>query len=241
MNLDENILKRIISEVIRQIQSENSEQNFSVSDKKMYVILTENWDERYLDFYKKIENQNKYNIFTIIPETISNDYFIKKIKNYKNCGTIISQNKINFEQSKEYITVFPVVTRDILVKTALCISDTFETKWIENCISNGQKIIMLKSGITNFTGKEPKKYIEKINSYFNMILDYGIEITDDILKSESEKVYIQNTEKRNKRIITEKEIDLYKEKEKLILYPGDIITSLAAEKAYNMGIDIIKQ
>ena len=43
------------------------------------------------------------------------------------------------------ITVMPVVPRDVLVKTALCISDTYETSWISECMDKGSRVVLLRS------------------------------------------------------------------------------------------------
>ena len=39
-------------------------------------------------------------------------------------------------------------------KTALCISDTYETSWISECMDKGSRVVLLRSGLARFSGKE---------------------------------------------------------------------------------------
>ena len=48
------------------------------------------------------------------------------------------------------VTLLPVVPRDVLVKTALCISDTYETSWIAECMKQGSRVVLLLTGLEKF-------------------------------------------------------------------------------------------
>lgn len=250
MEINETSLYQIILKVIQKMMDENLIPNFSVPERNLYVILTENWKEGYRAFYRTLENRREYRIFTVIPPSMANDYYIKKLKECGDCGTILKQNEVSFEALPDSITVFPVVPRDLVVKTALCISDTFETKWIQNCMANGRKIVLIKSGLEPFTGKEPKAYVSRIQEYYKMIAEYGIEIKEALLTEEpacadpesTAGVLPQNRRtEAGQKVITEGDIDRFVQNHQIVLRPGDIITALAKEKALRLGIEIIRQ
>nr|WP_319488886.1 hypothetical protein [uncultured Caproiciproducens sp.] len=250
MEINENNLYQIILKVIQKMQAENIIQNFSVPDYKMYVVLTGGWKEDFRAFFENLKNQYEYQIFTVIPPSMANDYYMKKLKECRACGTIVKQSEINFELLSDALTVFPVVSRELVVKTALCISDTFETKWIQSCMANGQKIVLLKSGLEPFTGKEPKAYVRRIQEYYKTIEEYGIEIKNDISKEEPictdcDKTDIQPQQIHHtdagQKVITESEIDQFTQNRRIVLHHGDIMTALAKEKAFRLGIEILRQ
>ena len=240
MEINETSLYQIISKVIQKMLDENLIPNFSVPERSLYVILTENWKEAYATFFRTLENRREYRIFTVIPPSMANDYYIKKLKECGDCGTVLKQDEVSFETLPDSLTVFPVVPRDLVAKTALCISDTFETKWIQNCMANGRKIVLLKSGLEPFTGREPKAYVSRIQEYYKMIAEYGIEIKEDIKTAIS--IPLQNrTADAGQKVITEGDIDRFVQNRQIVLHPGDLITALAKEKALRLGIDIIRQ
>ena len=240
MEIDGTSLYQIILKVIQKMLDENLIPNFSVPERSRYVILTENWKEEYGTFFRTLENRREYRIFTVIPPSMANDYYIKKLKECGDCGTVLKQNEVSFEALPDSLTVFPVVPRDLVAKTALCISDTFETKWIQNCMANGRKIVLLKSGLEPFTGKEPKAYVSRIQEYYKMIAEYGIEIKEDIKTAGS--IPPQNRiADAGQKVITEGDIDRFVQNRQIVLHPGDLITALAKEKALRLGIDIIRQ
>ena len=68
---------------------------------------------------------------------------------------------------EDAVTVFPVVPRDLVSKTALCISDTPQTRWITSCMEAGSRILFLLSGLSPFTGREPKEYVNRTEPCWN--------------------------------------------------------------------------
>lgn len=61
-------------------------------------------------------------------------------------------------------------------KTALCISDTYETSWISECMDKGSRVVLLRSGLARFSGKEKPAYRNRVMNYYRQILEYGVEI-----------------------------------------------------------------
>ncbi|MDS0528242.1 hypothetical protein NNC19_21375 [Clostridium sp. SHJSY1] len=251
MELDEKRLRELVIKAIQSIQEENDEKIFSLK-KKLYVLLTEEWNSDYWRFFEEINSQNEYEVYAVISRKINNDLHLNNLKKFQVCKKIIHEKDVNFHELTEYITVFPKISRNVVVKTALCIDDTFETKWIFKSMEKGQRIIFLKSGLEKFSGKEPFGYRKKILDYYRTLLEFDIEISDFIIKKENNdlsKNYIPNNKmtlnqvkiKEPKKVITEKEVEQYVRDNRIILNKGDIITDMARDKAQSLNISIMKK
>lgn len=261
MVMDEKRLRELVIKAIELIQSENNN-NIVIHKKRLYVILTEEWNSSYWNFFEQLNEQEEYEAFAIISGKINNTLHLNNLRKFQVCKGIIDEKDVHFDEMSEYTTVFPIVPRNIIVKTALCIDDTFETKWIFQCMEKGQRIIFLKSGLQRFSGKEPLSYRNKILDYYRTLLEFDIEIVDCIMQREKydsleicksassinysadysmslneNKLHISSA----KKVITEKEIGNYVQDNKIILNDGDIITDMARDKAGSLNISIIKR
>lgn len=250
MEIDERKLKELIIKAIKVFQSERSSQNISFYKKKVYVIFTEEFNSKYLSFFKSLNKKSEYEAYAVVPSEIYNDELISNLKKFQVCKSIINRNNIDINELSDYLTVFPIISRNTVVKTALCIEDTFETKWIFNSIEKGEKIILLQSGLEKFSGNEPLSYINKILDYYRTLLEFDIEIVEDIVNLESKKFayvykemddYKNQYENKGKKIITESEVETYKYDKRIVLSHGDIITDMAKDKARKMNIEIIRR
>ena len=257
--IDEERLRELIIKAIELVKVENEAQK-AVLKKKLYVIFTEEWNGAYWSFFEKLNEENKYEVYAVIPERIDSKLHLNNLNKFQVCKEIITEKEIDYKKLTEYITVFPIVPRDIVVKTALCIEDTFETKWIFNCMEKGQKIIFSKAGLQKFTGKEPLSYKNKILDYYRTLLEFDIEITDSIVEKENHKLskelndsskkynnsttkaisINENNLKSIKKVITEKEVLDYAQNHQIILKAGDIITEMARDKAKSLNISIVR-
>ena len=137
MEINENNLYQIILKVIQKMQAENLLPNSSVPEQKLYVILTEGWREEYRSFFEKLRDRREYRVVTVIPPSMTNDYHMKKLRECEGCGTILRQEEADLAKLPDGPTVFPAASRELVVKTALGIGDTFETKWVQSCMANG--------------------------------------------------------------------------------------------------------
>lgn len=246
MEIDEKKLKELIVKAIEIFQSEVSSQNIICSKKKIYVILTEEFNNKYESFFESLNQRNEYEAYAIVPSEMYNYDLISKLKRFKVCKEVISRDNIDFNEISNFITVFPIISRSAVVKTALCIEDIFETKWIFNCIEKGEKIILLQSGLKKFSGNEPSSYINKILNYYRSLLEFNIQIVEDIDSLENSNNNFESKESFNyinsfKKIITESEVELYENDKQILLNNGDIITDMAKDKARKMNIEIIRK
>lgn len=248
MEIDENIIRELVIKAIKLIQSENSMKDLSIPKTKIYVMFTEEWNSKYWNFFESFNEKNEYDIFAVIPSNINSNIHLNNLKKFKVCKGIIEEKNINFDILENSITVFPTISRSIIAKTALCIDDTFETKWIFKNMEKGQRTILLKSGLTKMTGKEPESYVNKILNYYRTLLEFNIEISDEIFELNKKDLLVnvletpaEKQQQITKRIITESDIEKYARNRKIILNKGDIITELAQDKARSLNISILKE
>lgn len=235
MSLNDNELRLLIEKILIALKSELIQEE-SVKE-NLYIVLGEDWNSNYASFFEITDMRAEYNVFTVVSEKSMHE-----VSQFKSAGQIVLREDITIDSLVDFVTLFPIVTKDIISKVALCISDTFETRWVESCIAKGQKIIFRESGIPVFTGKEPKSYVKKISGYYEDIISYGIEISDvpqTTRAMRSTKVMVSARDEQSKKVITENDLSEYIGNKVLKLQRGDVITSLAKEKAHSMGIDII--
>lgn len=242
MEINETALKNLIAYIVQKVKEE-----LRTNREEIFVLLTDSWKKQYPAFFEDLKQKQWIHINAVLPQNMENEYKQKIIEICGNTVSFFSQKEINVNHFKCYTTVFPFIPREIIVKTALGIDDTFETKWIRECFEKGQKIIFLSTGLEKFTGKEPQKYVQTMQEYFRTVLEYGIEIkeTIDEIECSQKEPYFDTAQNKfqnqYKKIITINDIENYGKNKKLILKKGDIITSLAQERAEKIGIPIIRE
>lgn len=242
MEINETALKNLIAYIVQKVKEE-----LRTNREEIFVLLTDSWKKQYPAFFEDLKQKQWIHINTVLPQNMENEYKQKIIEICGNTVSFFNKKEIDVNHLKCYTTVFPSIPREIIVKTALGIDDTFETKWIRECFEKGQKIIFLSTGLEKFTGKEPQKYVQTMQEYFRTILEYGIEIKetiDEIECSQKEQYFDiaqNNFQNQYKKIITINDIENCGKNNKLILKKGDIITSLAQERAEKIGIHIIRE
>ncbi|WP_283607343.1 hypothetical protein [Faecalispora anaeroviscerum] len=239
--LDHKLLEQMVLKVIRQLEEERLIQ--LPQQKVCYLLLPERWQS---DTFEKLGSLllpgNLQAIF-VLPKIRYNDFYIQKLKALFPGSLVLEQEQAWEEQRDEFITVFPFPNRALVAKTALCLEDSFETRWIGRCFSLGQKVVMLSSGMEPFSGKEPKAYRIKIEQYIRTLTDFGIKLTDRLTVPQPYREPALNPEPEKnmkKRVITEADLALSLTEGRLVLHQGDIVTMLAKEKAAEMGIQIIR-
>lgn len=255
MNISEEKLREIIKRVLLEITNQKNILKSNIKKLKVYVFCSKKCDTKYLDFLEQIYKSNLFNIHIVADDALKNDIRKSDINKY-----VPDENIIYFldgipKDISNAISIFPLVERDLVVKTALCISDTFCNKWIASTIEAGGKIVFLRSGLKKFTNKEPKSYINQIVSYYRKVLEYGIEIrsTSELIKLYKEKnsdeqakvdfnikdnTLLQEENKPRKKVITLENLEQYGANGTIIVNSDDIITDLAREKARTLNIEI---
>lgn len=175
MQISENELRTLVIKIAETILSETHKKQIK---SKIYVMAPNDWDERYLAFFNQETISVNFEAYAVVPDEWQDVSYITQLMATKACKGIILRKAVSFNQNEAFLTVFPVVPKEQIVKTALCLEDDFLGKWITSCIEEGKTIAFLKSGLQKFTGKEPKAYVDKIMAYYQDVLSYGIWITD---------------------------------------------------------------
>lgn len=261
LNISEEKLREIVKRVLLEIANESNTLKSKIEKLKVYIFCSKKCDSEYLDFLEQIYKSDLFNIHLVVDDTLKNDLCKSHINKYVADENITYFSDEIAKDLSHAISIFPVVERDLVVKTALCISDTFCNKWISSAIEEGGKIIFLKSGLKKFTNKEPKAYINQIVSYYRKVLEYGIEIksTSELIKLYKEKntneqtkvnfntklnfntkdnTSLQEENKCRKKVITLENVEQYGANGTIIVNSDDIITDLAREKARTLNIEI---
>ena len=230
--MDDKQLNELIEKIVFQIKKE------ILNDCTLpcaYIVLPLNWTEE-KDKYVGLINTLKesYSLIAVIPDGEDDSDLISAI----GPGNIEIRSKANLRQGN-IVTFFPKVSHSLVAKVALCISDDFESKWISNCILNGQQVFM-DTQSNYLTGKEPSKYRSKLESYYRDIKAYGIKLEiDQLAQSDIRDKTTTSFSSSKKKIITVKDVENMCGSQQIILRHGDIITALADEYASDKGISII--
>lgn len=239
--LDHKLLEQMVLKVIRQLEEERLLQ--LPRQKACYLMLPECWQDNSFKRLGSLSVPCDLQVISVLPKARYNEYYIQKLKELFPGDLVLEQEQAWEEQREEFLTVFPFPNRALIAKTALCLEDSFETRWIGRCFSQGQKIMMLQSGMEPFSGKEPKAYRTKIEQYIRTLTDFGIEFSDQLPAPQQRRepaVRPEAERSTKKRVITEADLASGLTDGKLVLHQGDIITMLAKEKAAEMGIQIVR-
>lgn len=244
--LDQKRLEQMVLQAIQRLEEEGAIQREPKTP--LYLILPNTWKDSYLPALRNLSIPPDYPVIIVLPGEQYNDYYIKMLRDVFPGSSIQKREQAVLNRPDDFLTVFPFPDRSLIAKTALCLADTFETHWITQCFTLGQKIQMLRDGLEPLSGKEPKAYREKTEEYIRILSDFGIEMTDHILFSQisldDAPAFLKQPKKQIKsketarQIITERDLDDYQTEKVLILHKGDRITLLAKERASELGIEI---
>lgn len=119
-----------------------------------------------MEFLREMETSDQYEIVPVIPSSWKDMGYEARLMETKACSHILHRSCEKPADLETAITVMPVVPRDVLVKTALCISDTYETSWISECMDKGSRVVLLRSGLARFSGKEKPAYRNRVMNYY---------------------------------------------------------------------------
>lgn len=257
MNISEEKLKEIIRRIILEITGRSNLSENNIEKSKVYIVLNKECDARYINLLEQMTECGLFNIYIVADEILKNDAYKTVINKYVPDENIRYFSEGIAKDLSEVASIFPVVERDLVVKTALCISDNFCNQWITSAIEQGGKTVFLKSGLRPFTNKEPKAYINKIVSYYRTVLEYGIEIQssdalinyykrkikNSVPKKElnypqEEKYYLEENNQEIKKIITLENLEQHISNDVIVVNPNDVITDLAREKARTLNVEI---
>lgn len=252
MNISEEQLKKLVLRVLKELEAERAEAGGK--RQKLYMLCMTCWSREYGEFLKAMESADCYDIYPVIPLSWQKKGYEAELKKYSSCRGIVYRTCEHPLDLEDAVTVFPVTPRDVIVKTALCLSDTFETAWIAACIGYGSRIVFLRSGLARFSGREQPAYVSRVMEYTRQVLEYGIEIraAEELGTPEHKEpckpagpvhqparlvmpeFVTQHSGASNmgkKRVITSSNVETLSSGGILYLQPGDIVTDLAKDRA----------
>lgn len=229
--MDDKQLTTLIERVLSRIKEKSMGY---VALPKAYLILPQNWQQNQSQCTELLHTlRGAYHTTAVLPDADSN---IDVLYGAGVCATVPRSEAVF--PTEEFLTVFPIASRNLVVKTVLCLQDDFETRWIARCIALGQPIYMRKESPL-FTGREPDVYKKKIECYYRDAEAFGIQF-DRLSPPKCGNMPLSKLfgTSEKKRIITVEDLKELQTSKELWLCPGDVVTPLAAERAEEFGISI---
>lgn len=239
--MDEQQIRQIIREVLQRVGAgdtltSNVDSSFLP---KAYFIFPKNWQScdssQYMPALKAAEG--KYQRIIVLPERDGNENRFSDV----GAHTVAVYSDL-CAPAEGSVTIFPIPCRDLVIKTALCLSEDFEGSWVRKCIESGLCVYMRKE-TAMFTGKEPAAYRKKILSYYQDVKSYGICFAEDEdpCKSISKSVNTETKARTKARFITTQDLRDVPSNGEFQIHDGDILTALAKEHVEKFGIRIVRE
>jgi len=255
LKISEEQLKELVLRVLGELEAERKADNANRPGQKLYMLCVSPWSDRYMEFLREMEASDQYEIVPVIPSSWKDMGYEARLMETKACSHILHRSCEKPADLETAVTVMPVVPRDVLVKTALCISDTYETSWISECMDKGSRIVLLRSGLARFSGKEKPAYRNRVMDYYRQVLEYGVEICsgDEFSgRAPYETPYeapgrlpsvetasgndTQQPDTKKKRVISSSNVEQFASGGVIFLQQGDIVTDLAKDRAKFLNI-----
>lgn len=239
--MDEQQIRQIIREVLRRVSegdalASNVDASFLP---KAYFIFPKNWQScdssQYMPALKAAEG--KYQRIIVLPEHSENEACFSSL----GAHTVAVYSDL-CAPAEGSVSIFPIPCRDLVIKTALCLSEDFEGSWVRKCIENGLRVYMRKEP-EMFTGKEPAAYRKKILAYYQEVKSYGICFAEeeDPCKSISKRVNAETKARTKARFITTQDLRDVPPNGEFQIHDGDILTALAKEHVEKFSIRIVRE
>lgn len=180
MQLDDQSLRQLITLILSLLRDQNGAVVTGLpappeKQKTLFAIFSAPWDNRFYAFTDCLKRKRDCRLCGFVSPDLP-ESAMEKLRGLASWDTIRVWDWIIPEDLENSISVFPVAGRDTIVKTALCISDTFETKWIRTAMEQGGRIVLPRCGFERFTGSEPEKYRQRVLSYYRDLLEMNVEL-----------------------------------------------------------------
>lgn len=166
MNINKNDFEEILKKVILQMSRK----------KRINFIFSKPWDNKYfvaLDIIKNLD----VNKGCVISKEL-NDYYKIRITKYLNWDEVIYLDSETLNQISQNDAFFLDIKLKNIVNIILFNEDELESKLAMKLFENGKNVYLWKETVKKVTGKEPKKYVDKLLGYYDEILSYGVKIID---------------------------------------------------------------
>ena len=234
----EKAVEALILRVIRQVLAEQAQ-----AKRRLYVVFADAFDCRCVQFLQSLTTADDV---TVIVDDAQGERIRCDIELACPFAAVVMTSQARSLPLGGSLTVYPVASRDFIVKAALGMADTFATEWLARCFAAGSAVHLQLSGLTRFTGREPAAYVQQILGYYRKLLEYGITIGHHLPQEKpGNPVPAAVTEKKAPPVVTCQDkvltaADLYPYDKGTILLVGahTVVTSFAREAALSRGIEI---
>ena len=231
-------LEALILRVIRQVLAEQAQ-----AKRRLYVVFADAFDCRCVQFLQSLTTADDV---TVIVDDAQGERIRCDIELACPFAAVVMTSQARSLPLGGSLTVYPVASRDFIVKAALGMADTFAVEWLARCFAAGSAVHLQLSGLTRFTGREPAAYVQQILGYYRKLLEYGITIGHHLPQEKAgNPVPAAVTEKKARPVVTCQDkvltaADLYPYDKGTILLVGahTVVTSFAREAALSRGIEI---
>lgn len=234
----EKALEALILRVIRQVLAEQLQ-----AKRRLYVVFADTFDCRCVQFLQSLTTADDV---TVIVDDTQGERIRRDIELACPFAAVVMTSQTRSLPLAGSLTVYPVASRDFIVKAALGMADTFAAEWLARCFAAGSAVHLQLSGLDRFTGREPAAYVQQILGYYRKLLEYGITIGHHLPQEKAENpVPVAVTEKKAPPVVTCQDkvltaADLYPYDKGTVLLVGahTVVTSFAREAALSRGIEI---
>ncbi len=235
--------REMVLRVIRQVMEEEKQEK-----RRLYIVFENSFDVRYDSFLHILTDRDE--VTAVIPDEWSTVQISRIQADCPFCKIVSRTASANLH-AEGSLTVYPVTSRSFIAKAALCISDTFEARWFAKCMEAGASVHILLSGLQRFTGKEPEAYVQRVLSYYRMLLQYDVSIgawpcasfptvSDSRKKNAIQTACRPDMIETKNRLITASDLDAYRDGQSIAVASDTIVTAYAQELAAKRKIQFIK-
>lgn len=236
--MDERQIREIAKKIFQMMQDKQIISNTDASTLPIaYVLLSEGWQQHDTSLFNDLIESLKetHRCVLVLPEESDRE----KISQVGNCSIVLRDDVA--EPAEGSVSFFPVPCRDLIVKTALCLSDDFGSRWVRECIEQGTPVYMRKE-TPMFTGKESVVYQRKVRAYYQDVESYGVEFFQDhrqvkLVREKSNES--KGKQKRIKKYITMTDLENVDAANVFRMQEGDTFTALAKEHIEKLGIQVM--
>ena len=231
-------LEDLILRAIRQVLAEQLP-----AKRRLYVVFADAFDCRCVNFLRSLSPADDV---TVLVDEIQAEQVRCDIEQACPFASVVLTSQARSLPLTDSLTVYPVASRDFVVKAALGLADTFAARWLARCFAAGSAVHLQLSGLARFTGREPAAYVQQILGYYRKLLEYGITIGHHLPQEKAgNPVPAAVTEKKAPPVVTCQDkvltaADLYPYDKGTMLLVGahTVVTSFAREAALSRGIEI---
>lgn len=240
MDINGNDFRRIVLQAIYQVLAEEKQKQQAM--RPVYVIFSHSFDG---PWHIQPELAKGDMLTAVIPDDWPQDRVCCLMADSP-FSQVIKQAEAASLSLANSVTIYPAVSHTLAAKAALCIYDTFETQWLGRCISAGSQVHLMLGGLQKFTGKEPDAYVQRILSYYKILLTYGITIGGypsrhaETKASRTAKTQAAPSIVLRSHIITASDVYPYAAGTCITIAPDAVVTSLAQDEAEHRQISFVR-